>query len=91
MEQQNFNQYCNFLFFACKMPSLQIDGKNSVIRDVFCTKLAQLQQNGKLIAFTSITIKSMLSLQMATQVAEGIAKDFWEPLFSILAISIGEQ
>lgn len=82
MNQQNYAMYCNFLFFASKMKSLEIGGKDSIIRDIFCQKLSELQEQGKLAKFIPLTIKSMLSLKMATKrAAETVGRnekiEFW--------------
>ena len=81
MNQQNYAMYCDFLFFASKMKSLEIGGRDSIIRDIFCQKLSELQERGKLANFIPMTIESMLSLQMATKSAAPAGKkektEFW--------------
>ena len=71
------------------MKTLDMGSTDSIILDVFCQKMAQLQESGKLINVCDTVIVCMLSIHMAIGNRE--ANNFWEPLFEILALSLEQK
>ena len=46
MDKLEFSALATFLFSACKMSSLDILNADSLILEVFCQKVSDLQENG---------------------------------------------
>lgn len=58
-------QYKNFLYSACKIKAIDMKSKDAIILEIFCQKITQLAERGKLPAETPSVIQSMLSVHLA--------------------------
>ena len=86
MNQQDFGNYANFLFSACKMESIDIMSQDYVVLDIYCQKLHELQEKGRLQNHIRAMIRSMLSIKMS--IGQNELEEFWRPLFEILALAL---
>ena len=83
----NFKNITDLIFAFSHMNTYldRMTDWEEIILDAFCQKLAQLDENNKIVDNSPSIIKCMLSIKLADV---GNSEDFWQPLIDILISSL---